>query len=56
MCHVVPPLPLSSQELSPGYVAGEGCLFFTGVLLDQRSLLSSIYVSILYFPNHLSNV
>lgn len=40
----------SSQKLSPGYVAGEGCLLPTSIFLGQRSLLSSVY-----FLNHWSN-
>lgn len=39
-------LSLSSQELSLGYMAREGCLLPTRVFLGQRSLLSSVYVSI----------
>lgn len=44
--NLVVSLPLRSQELSLGYMAREECLLPTRVFLGQRSLLSSVYVSI----------
>lgn len=37
---------LSSQELSLGYMIREGGLLPTRVFLGQKSLLSSVYVSV----------